>query len=242
MAYNAQAGEYLVSWNSDEIANGDVEIFAQRLGPTGADVGADFRVSTTGTDGGTTRAALQSAVAYNTQAGEYLLTWQADGLPLPISDNKFETFGQRLQAPSTAPPPPTTPIPIPPPPTTPQPRPVVSPVAVLGAAPRIRGEDVRLTAGGEILIRLRCARTGLPCQGTLRLHTTARVPSRIGSAGYRIRSGRATTARVGLSRRRRSRLSRLGRLRVRATATALAGSRTPTVSSRVITVLPAALG
>ena len=241
VASNSQAGEYLVSWSSDGLAtNDDVEIFAQRLGPTGAEVGGDFRVSTTGADGSTTRTALQSAVAYDAQAGEHLVVWQADGLPLAISDNKSEIFGQRLRAASPPVVPPTTPIPIPPPPTSPLPPPVVSPVAVLGPAPSIRTETTRLTSGGDVLVRLRCPRSGLPCQGTLRLRTTGRVPRGIGSVGYRIRSGRLTTARIALSRRRRSRLPSRGRLRVRANATARAGSRTPTVSSRVITVLPAA--
>ncbi|MGH8700944.1 MAG: hypothetical protein ACREVR_07175, partial [Burkholderiales bacterium] len=58
VAYNAQANEYLVTWVADGLAtDNEFEIFAQRLSATGTELGGDFRVSTTGTDGDAARGA-----------------------------------------------------------------------------------------------------------------------------------------------------------------------------------------
>ena len=58
-------------------------------------VGADFRISNVGTDTDAARDGTASAVAYNSTANEYLVTWQGDGL---ATDNEFEIFGQRVSA------------------------------------------------------------------------------------------------------------------------------------------------
>jgi Ca2+-binding RTX toxin-like protein len=103
LAYNSTANEYLVSWQADDLpTNDEREIFGQRLSATGAEVGADdFRISTVGTEGDAEHDALDPAIAYNSKANEYLVSWEADGLPI---DNEFEIFGQRLAEPKAPPP------------------------------------------------------------------------------------------------------------------------------------------
>jgi predicted metal-binding membrane protein len=59
-------------------------------------IGEQFRVSNAGSDGDANRGVFRGPdVAYNPQAGEYLVVWAADGL---ATDNEFEVFGQRLSA------------------------------------------------------------------------------------------------------------------------------------------------
>jgi hypothetical protein len=94
VAYNPRLNQYLVVWNADGLATDDeFEVFGQRLGPTGAELGGDFRISTTGTDGDAGRFASAPAVAYNPRLNQYLVAWYANGLANPT---KFEIFGQRL--------------------------------------------------------------------------------------------------------------------------------------------------
>ena len=94
IAYNPEADEYLVSWWGDGLAtNDEFEIFGQRLNGAGAELGGDFRISTTDAGGKTERDAFEPAIAYNSQADEYLVSWTADGL---ATDDEFEIFGQRL--------------------------------------------------------------------------------------------------------------------------------------------------
>jgi Ca2+-binding RTX toxin-like protein len=52
-----------------------------------------LRITHTGTDGDATRDAVGTSLAYSSAASEYLVAWQADGLP---SDDETEVFGQRL--------------------------------------------------------------------------------------------------------------------------------------------------
>ncbi len=94
MIYNPKTGEYLVAWEGDGLAtNNESEVFGQRLSAAGGDLGGDFRISTTGSDGDANRDAINPAVAYNSQANEYLVAWRADGL---ATDDESEVFGQRL--------------------------------------------------------------------------------------------------------------------------------------------------
>jgi Ca2+-binding RTX toxin-like protein len=94
VAYNPRLNQYLVVWEADALAAaGEFEIFGQRLGATGAELGGDFRISTTGADGDTGREAFGPAVAYNSRRGEYLVAWSADAL---AAAGEFEIFGQRL--------------------------------------------------------------------------------------------------------------------------------------------------
>jgi Ca2+-binding RTX toxin-like protein len=96
LAYNSQANEYLAAWEADGLATDDeYEVFGQRLSAAGVELGGDFRISTTGSDGDANRSVEDPAVAYSTQSSEYLVVWEADGL---ATDNEYEVFGQGLTA------------------------------------------------------------------------------------------------------------------------------------------------
>jgi Ca2+-binding RTX toxin-like protein len=96
IAYNPTADNYLVVWRADDLATaGEREIFGQLMDANGAKLGSEFRISTVGTDGDAERDAIEPAIAYNSKANEYLVTWQADDL---ATDEEFEIFGQRLSA------------------------------------------------------------------------------------------------------------------------------------------------
>jgi Ca2+-binding RTX toxin-like protein len=58
-------------------------------------VGPDFRISQVGSDGEEGRDADSADVAYNPAANEYLVVWEANGLP---ESGEFEIFGQRVSA------------------------------------------------------------------------------------------------------------------------------------------------
>lgn len=107
VAYSSTANEYLVAFQADQLAtNDEFEIFGQRIGAGGSEIGSDFRITNIGADGDTSRITGLSAVAHNPTAGEYLVTSWADGL---LTDNEFEIFSRRLGAsggPPPGPPPP----------------------------------------------------------------------------------------------------------------------------------------
>jgi hypothetical protein len=103
VVYNSQANEYLVVWSGDHnavpLVDNELEIFGQRLTAAGSLAGAnDFRISHMGPDGNTSYAAVQPAVAYNSQGNEYLVAWRGDDDAGTLVDNEFEIFGQRLTA------------------------------------------------------------------------------------------------------------------------------------------------
>jgi hypothetical protein len=94
VAYNSRRNQYLVVWEADALATeGELEIFGQRLGAGGGELGGDFRISTTGMDTDALRGAEDPDVAYNSRRNQYLVAWAADGLP---TDNDHEIFVQRL--------------------------------------------------------------------------------------------------------------------------------------------------
>ncbi len=96
VTFNSVANEYLVVWAADGLAtDNEYEVFGQRLSAAGAEIGGDVRLSTTWTDGDATRQARDPAVTFNHVANEYLVVWEADGLP---TDDEREVFGQRLSA------------------------------------------------------------------------------------------------------------------------------------------------
>ncbi len=96
VAFNSTANEYLVSWDGEVLAtNEESEIFGQRVSAAGAELGTDFRISTTGTDGDPARDAFNPAVAYSSVANEYLVGWEADGF---ATDEESEIIGQRVSA------------------------------------------------------------------------------------------------------------------------------------------------
>lgn len=94
--YNPAANQFLVAWEGDQLATDEEwEIFGQRISTAGAEVGADFRISSMDTadapDG------FDPAVAYGSGPNEYLVTWQS-GNP---ASQPVEIFGQRVSATGT---------------------------------------------------------------------------------------------------------------------------------------------
>ncbi|MEX2193722.1 MAG: hypothetical protein WD844_00415 [Thermoleophilaceae bacterium] len=102
--HNPQRDEYLVAWNGDDSENGlvdgEVEIFGQRLGGAGAEVGAnDFQISDVGGANGTAAFGANTAdVAYDSQADEYLVTFLGDDNEGGRIQGEFEALGQRLDS------------------------------------------------------------------------------------------------------------------------------------------------
>ena len=96
VAYNATANAYLVTWNGDGLATDDeFEVFGQDVSAAGTEVGTDFRISTTGTDGDAARGVNHPALAYNATANEYLVTWPGDDL---ATNDEYEIVGRRVGA------------------------------------------------------------------------------------------------------------------------------------------------
>lgn len=108
IAYNTVDHEYLVVWSGEDdaagTANGEFEIFAQRLSATGVELGAnDFRVSDMGPDADPNYDALNPEVVYNPTSNEYFVVWEGDDLGGPLVEGEFEIFGQRLAGPTASP-------------------------------------------------------------------------------------------------------------------------------------------
>ena len=103
VAYNSINNEYLVAWEGDDnssgLVNDEFEIFAQRLNAaTGAELGADSRLSDMGPDGNANFSAFHPALAYNRLNNEYLVVWEGDDNSGALADQEFEVFGQRINA------------------------------------------------------------------------------------------------------------------------------------------------
>ena len=97
IAYHSAADEFLVAWAGDGLAaDNEGEIFAQRMSPSGVELGTDFRVSRMGADGDPERTAVFPAIAYNPVVNEALVVWQGDGL---ATNDETEVFGRRLAEP-----------------------------------------------------------------------------------------------------------------------------------------------
>jgi hypothetical protein len=107
VAYVASDNEYVVVWHGDDdtapLANGDFEIFGQRLsGATGAELGEnDFRISDMGsTDGDGAYEARDPGVACGIVAADCLVVWSGDDDTAPLVNGEFEVFGQRIMLPA----------------------------------------------------------------------------------------------------------------------------------------------
>lgn len=96
VAHNGRADEFMVAWQGSEApaSPGEREIFGQRVSATGAQLGADVRVSTMGPDGNPAFSATSPSVAAGHRSGEYLVTWAGDDAVA----GHDEVFGQRLDA------------------------------------------------------------------------------------------------------------------------------------------------
>jgi hypothetical protein len=115
---------------------------------------------------------------------------------------------------------------------------------LVGPVVGIARRTVRLTRRGYLARRLTCpsAEPAGCREGVLRLASAARVNVavrrivRLGSKRFSIAAGRSTVVRIRFSRRNRALVRRLGRLRVRARASAIdqAGNRRTTVATFVV--------
>ena len=103
VAYNSTDDEYLVVWQGEDntapLVDGEYEIFGQRVdAATGAEIGADFRLSDMGPDGGVGYGAQEPAVAYSVTEGQYLVVWAGDDNTASLVNGEYEIFGQRVNA------------------------------------------------------------------------------------------------------------------------------------------------
>ena len=93
IAYDGKRGNYLVVFEADALAlDNKTEIFAQRLSPTGAEIGGDVRVSTTLPEADALRTASFSGVEYGAKRDQFLIVWESDA----VAPNKDEIFAQRF--------------------------------------------------------------------------------------------------------------------------------------------------
>lgn len=102
VVFNPKANEYLATWLSDANPAEQIEVYGQRLGPTGGELGSDFRISDLAALGPDRDVSEEdrTRLAYDSLNNRYLAVWWGDGIA--ATDNEFEVFG-RLIAESTAP-------------------------------------------------------------------------------------------------------------------------------------------
>ena len=102
VAYGPRRDEYMLVWTGDDdrdfgsgpLAEGEFEVFGQRLTADGSEVGEnDLRISQTGPDGNPAYKAYGAAVFR--AGGSWLVVWRADG-DTPLVDEEREIWGQEL--------------------------------------------------------------------------------------------------------------------------------------------------
>ncbi|MGH8952722.1 MAG: hypothetical protein ACRDX9_15045 [Acidimicrobiia bacterium] len=103
VAYNRVDDQYLVVWNANEglggLANGELEIYGQRLSSTGGDIGSnDFRISDMGTDGNAGYDGFAPAAVHNPIDNHYMVVWTGSDNQGALVAGEMEIFGQRLSA------------------------------------------------------------------------------------------------------------------------------------------------
>jgi hypothetical protein len=101
VAFNSTNNRYIVVWAGGFKEQNQSEIWAQGLTAQGTQAGegnGDFRISQITTAVGANRDAGAPRVLYNKSNNEYLLVFQATGVPGPSNDRLSEIFGQRLDA------------------------------------------------------------------------------------------------------------------------------------------------
>jgi hypothetical protein len=100
--YNPATNEYLVVWTAyDKFGSmfiyNDNEIVGQRLDNTGDQIGTnDFQISSVGPNGDASYQVVNPDVTYQSYLGEYLVVWSGEDNTLPLVNDEFEIFGQRL--------------------------------------------------------------------------------------------------------------------------------------------------
>jgi hypothetical protein len=115
VSFATRSNEYLVTWDGSGLpTEREVEVFGQRLSSEGAEIGTDFRISNIGEDGDPYRRARYPVSAYSPRSDEFLVTFEANGLP---ADGEVEVFGRLVKGDSPMP----GPGPLPDPPGGPTP-------------------------------------------------------------------------------------------------------------------------
>jgi len=93
VAYDPVNNNYVIVWEGNDA--GDVEIFAQRVSPTGVNLGSPVQVSfMTGSPSNANFDAKEPSIVYNTARQEFFVVWAGDD----GSDDDFEIYGARLRA------------------------------------------------------------------------------------------------------------------------------------------------
>lgn len=99
VTWNSQSNEYLVAWTANDtdqpnIGLSDNEVFAQRLDPTGQEVGAnDFLISNAADPSHETINADRAVVVWNSRRNEYIISWTGNSQ----NSESDQIFAQRLQ-------------------------------------------------------------------------------------------------------------------------------------------------
>ena len=109
VAYNPTTNTYLVVWSGDDnqdfgdgpLANGEMEVFGQRLAADGTETGNnDFRISDMGPDGNPAFKTFGAEALYLPALNEYLVVWRGDDNrdfgDGPLVNDEMEIFGQWL--------------------------------------------------------------------------------------------------------------------------------------------------
>ena len=94
VAYDERTRRYLAVWAADGTNDNEFEVFGRFLSRSGAPVGDQFQISTTGPAGDVTFDAARPAVVYNAAVREFLVAWEASDAVA----GETEIFVQRLSA------------------------------------------------------------------------------------------------------------------------------------------------
>lgn len=103
VAYNLLNNQYMVVWCGDDdtggMVNDEFEIFGQRLGATGTEIGTnDFRISETGPDGTIAYLAFSPQVIHNVGVNQFVVVWSAGpdpAYPVGMVSGELEIHGRR---------------------------------------------------------------------------------------------------------------------------------------------------
>ena len=102
VAVNPEDEQFLVTWSGDEdgpgLGDDQLEIFGQRLGPTGVEIGSDVRLSRAGPDGDGAHSARTPALAWQDAVGGFLLTWAGTDDAPALGPGEVEIVGRSVAA------------------------------------------------------------------------------------------------------------------------------------------------
>lgn len=100
VTYNSKHNEYLVVWQADHDADGQVddefEIFGRKIGANGKLGEKTVRISRMGLDGDPDYDALDPDVVYNPIDDRYFVTWWANNNFIGMAKFKYEVYSQEL--------------------------------------------------------------------------------------------------------------------------------------------------